>query len=461
MIPAVLVVLAWAGAERPVAAVPGPRAAVTAGAVPAVATVAFQEETRIAGRVVDASTRAPVAGAWVRLVGTGLGAVTGEAGHFVITGVAPGRYRLRAERIGYAPSAEDLEVPPAGVSGLEIALRIAPVELGAIVAAAAKREQTLAEAPVSVSVLDARELERTTPLTVRDAVEYVPAVQFVGDQINVRGSSGYSRGTGARVLFLIDGVPANASDAGNINWDIVPVAEVERVEVIKGPGSALWGSSALGGVVNVLLSDAPGRHVTRFRLLGGFYDSPPHPEWEWTGRTLGFGSFEVLHGGPVGPVSGWLRYGRARSDGYRESSFSSRTNVSGRGRLLLGRADTLRAFAAFARERYGSPLLWCLRGQCRDAHGLAYQPLRVDSTAVRDFTRSEKTFASLQWRRSLGSRFTSRARVSLLINNWTSRFGESTEGAVSDRLGGEWQVDARHGDRGGSGGVATVGTEWA
>ncbi len=412
---------------------------------------------RIEGRVVDASTRAGVPAASVRLLGTTIGVLTAEDGAFTLSGVPPGRHAVRAERIGYAPRVVEVEVGPEGVRALEVFLPSAPVETGALVVSVTKRAQTAGEVPLSVHVVEREELEARTPLTVRDAVEYAPGVQFVGDQVNLRGSSGHSRGTGARVLFLVEGVPANAADAGNIFWDMVPATEVERVEVVTGPGSALYGSSALGGLVSVILREPSEKRHARVRVLGGFYDSPPHREWEWSRKTRGFGSVDVSYGQRLGPVVGWLRYGKARSDGYRENGFFSRTNVSSRFNVLWGARDTLRVFAGFSRDRHGTALTWCVRGQCQDPQALAFQPLRVDSSARGDETTSQKWFGSVQWRRPWSAAIASRARLSLVGVDFVSEFQDSTEGAVSNRLGAEWQLDVRHGRAG----VGTVGTEWS
>jgi iron complex outermembrane receptor protein len=70
---------------------------------------------------------------------------------------------------------------------------------------------------------------------------------MVEDQISIRGSSGYSRGAGTRVLVAIDGIPFYTGDTGEIIWEAVPVNQIQRIEVIKGSASSLrfncnWGS---------------------------------------------------------------------------------------------------------------------------------------------------------------------------------------------------------------------------
>ncbi len=69
------------------------------------------------------------------------------------------------------------------------------------------------------------------------------------DQISIRGSSGYSRGTGARALMAIDGLPFYTGDTGEIVWEMIPVTELSRVEIIKGAASSsLWFSSNWGSI---------------------------------------------------------------------------------------------------------------------------------------------------------------------------------------------------------------------
>ena len=101
---------------------------------------------------------------------------------------------------------------PLGISELIRALRdksqsvrhASAVALGKIVAAATRRETTTLEAPISVTVMDEEEVMLRVPETVADAVAYVPSTQFVGEQLNIRGLSGYARGTGSRGLLLMD-----------------------------------------------------------------------------------------------------------------------------------------------------------------------------------------------------------------------------------------------------------------
>src|SRR5437762_12558765 len=77
------------------------------------------------------------------------------------------------------------------------------------------------------------------------------------------------------MLMLVHGVHPNQDDRGGINWDLIPLEDVARVEVVKGAGSALYGSAALGGVVNLITREIPSGFQARVRALGGAYANPP------------------------------------------------------------------------------------------------------------------------------------------------------------------------------------------
>jgi iron complex outermembrane receptor protein len=103
-----------------------------------------------------------------------------------------------------------------------------------------------------------------------------------------------------RVLMLIDGVPVLPGDSGESEMGSGARHSVERVEIIKGAGSALYGSSALGGVVNIITKSAGDRPLTHLRFSAGLYDKPSFTEWRWTDRLLLFDDMDVDHSRRIG-----------------------------------------------------------------------------------------------------------------------------------------------------------------
>jgi iron complex outermembrane receptor protein len=403
-------------------------------------SAAAQESGTVSGRVVGAATGAPVPAAAVRILGTVISTFTDDSGRFELRDVPAGRRRLAVERIGYGPRQLEVEVRAGAVAEVEVTLRPRAVALSGVVASVTKRELGLSNAPVSVSVMDVSEVMQRVPATAADAVAYAPSVQFVGEQVNIRGSSGYGRGTGSRVLLLVDGVPANAGDSGNLNWDVIPLTEVERVEVVKSASSALYGTSALGGVINVVTAKPPAEPITRVRLRGGFYDDPPHSEWIWSSQTLGYASAELSHGRQLGPLTLWLRGGRGIDDGYQQNGDLDRANVALR-LGLSGAADDLVLFGSWAQEKHGESLLWCMRGQCPDPRRLEFQPLRVPVDAQDDRTRSDKARSYVTHQRRWSDRVSTFERLSLSWNDWETDFGDSLIGAETLVWGGELKFD--------------------
>jgi iron complex outermembrane receptor protein len=399
-----------------------------------------QEVGSVSGRVIDADTGDPVPTASVRVLGTVLSTFADETGHFELRGIPAGLRRLSAERIGYAPRQLEIRVTGGGRTEIEVALEPRAVAIGEVVTSVTKRELSSLEAPVSVAVLEEEEIRERVPDTAADAVAYTPSVQFVGDQLNIRGSSGYSRGAGSRVLVLLDGVPANAGDSGAINWDVIPLTEVDRIEVMKGAGSALYGTSALGGVVNVVTAPPPADPITRIRLRAGFYDDPPHSEWIWADRTSGFGSVELSHGRRLGGLGVWLRGGRTKDEGYRMNGDLERTNVAFQFGSRGGR-DEWGLFGSWARERYGASLIWCMAGQCEDRNRLEFQPARVPDDALDDRTRSDKGRLHFTHRRQWSEDVSSFGRLYYQRNDWETDFGDSEIGAVANRIGAELRSD--------------------
>ena len=188
-----------------------------------------------------------------------------------------------------------------------------------MVVTANRREQSLREAPVSVSTVSSKMIADHVSVTLDDALRYVPGVNMMQDQVNIRGSSGYSRGVGSRVLILVDGLPYITGDTGEIPWETIPMFQIDRIEVVKGAGSALYGSSALGGVINVITKEIGETPEVRFRLFSGIYDKPTYAEWDWSDKTrLNTGGF-ISYSNRVGPFGYLFSISRMVDDSYREN----------------------------------------------------------------------------------------------------------------------------------------------
>ena len=288
-----------------------------------------QERGFLAGRVLDARTGEPLPGAAVTLSGTVLGTMTDLEGRFVLE-VPPGTYAVEALLVGYGPARREVEISPGDTTKVVLKLEERPLKLPPVVVTATKKAQPLREVPISTSVVGKDELRARPAQTLDQVLRYVPGVELKGGEVGIRASTGYSQGAGSRVLLLVDGAPAITGDTGGINWDAIPAGEIERIEVVKGAGSALYGSNAMAGVIQVFTRRPSRIPRTWLRMAAGCYDRPYHPEWRWSSKLRTFYSFELSHSRRLGPLGVLISGSRQRSDGYRQNGDYLRHRLMGK-----------------------------------------------------------------------------------------------------------------------------------
>ena len=328
-----------------------------AACLPSHALAAPATGAEISGRIAAAGDGTALAGATVYLERTGQGSLSGEDGRFRFA-AEPGRQLLIISFVGYRPRTVSVEVGEGESLDLgSILLEESAVELPGVVVTATRRPQPFAEAPVSMSVTGRRELTGFNSFSLSGPLRQLPGVTQVGSQVSIRGSSGYSRGTGSRVLLLFDGVPALSADQGDIKWDMIPVTEVERVELIKGAGSAMYGTGALGGVINVLTRSPSELPETRFRLVVGLHDQPAHPAWKWR-DFMYLGGVDVSHSRTTAAGGYLVSAGHKRGTGYHENGESTRYNLFAKGTRQLGRNTRWTGRASWAHDEAGVFVQW-------------------------------------------------------------------------------------------------------
>lgn len=275
------------------------------------------------GRVTSADDGAPVEGATVLLETTPLAAVTGPEGEYRFESLPPGRYRLRVVAFGYREERRHaVEVPAGGSRRVDVALEPAAVEVPGVVVTASRSRARPGESPASVSVVTERELEARNVLTPEDALRFAPGVAFNRGQIDVRGAVGVTRGLGSRVLVLVDGHRMLGGITGDADFGTLPVRDVERIEVVKGPASALYGTNALGGVVNLITSPVPREPRTEARGHLGAYDLPAGVDF--TDEALTFEGVELQHGRRIGRLGVRVYGARHTTDGFHENGRTTR-----------------------------------------------------------------------------------------------------------------------------------------
>jgi iron complex outermembrane receptor protein len=278
------------------------------------ANVLADQPGRVRGAILN-DDGGPVAGIHVRLQGTGYAAVTDEEGHFEIKNVETGSYTFLASGVGYEAKKENILVRAGEITVLNYKLNGSNNELSEVVISTTRRpafsavnkiDVPLRDMPITTSTVSFKTIEQRGVDDLGEAMKNTTGVRanntYGGFQhFTIRGFSNF--------VLLVDGVRDErhniSTSAPNTN-----LANVESIEVLKGPASVLFGHSALGGIINIVRKRPTADFKADFSAT--------------------YGSFNTrrIRAGAGGSISDKLRYradfGMSDTDGYRQSG--SNTN---------------------------------------------------------------------------------------------------------------------------------------
>ncbi len=213
-------------------------------------------DINIVGHVLDKSTREHLPYITISLKGTTVGTMTDASGHYFLKNLPEGDFVLEASSVGYETSRRPVSLKK-GVT-LEIDFEIEPsaVALDGVVVSANRSETTRQLAPTLVNVLNIKTFENTNSGNLAQGLNFQPGVRVENDcqncgfqQVRINGLDGpYTQ-------ILIDSRPIFSALSGVYGLEQIPANMIERVEVMRGGGSALFGSSAIAGTINVITKE--------------------------------------------------------------------------------------------------------------------------------------------------------------------------------------------------------------
>lgn len=189
----------------------------------------------------------------IYIEGTTIGTTTDETGHFMMIDLAAGTHVLVAKALGYKIAKKEILVTPNKSIEVNFELEHETMSLDEVVVTGTKTFQRQTEAPVIVNILDRKMIDAVQACNISDGLKFQPGLRVETDcqtcnytQLRMNGlGGGYSQ-------ILINGRPIFSPLVGLYGLEQIPANMVDRIEVVRGGGSALYGSSAIGGTVNVI-----------------------------------------------------------------------------------------------------------------------------------------------------------------------------------------------------------------
>lgn len=213
-------------------------------------------DANIGGHVVDVETGEHMPYYLVKILGTKLATLTDGSGHYMFRNLTPGDYTLEASFTGY--STKTIKVSVKRGETVEANFDVEPdaFMLDQVVVTSSKSEVTRRESPALVSVITGTIFDRVGACSLADGLNFQPGVRVENDcqncgftQVRINGLDGhYSQ-------ILMNSRPVFSALTGVYGLEQIPANMIDRVEVMRGGGSALFGSSAIGGTINIITKD--------------------------------------------------------------------------------------------------------------------------------------------------------------------------------------------------------------
>ena len=395
----------------------------------------------------------PVGGAEVLVQSTPFRVTTGADGSFQVALPDGREYTLVVLASGFRTVERNVDAASVAGEPLRISMERLLFEVPGMTVTASRRAARPGAAPMSVAVISADELERRNVTNLKEALPFAQGVTFNAGHMDIRGSSGIARGVGSRVLMLLDGHRVLGGVGSDIDFGVLPLLDIERIEIVKGPHSTLWGTNAMGGVVNVITRAPPGGQRTVVRGYYGVFDTPG--ELDFSEERLNMDGIELQHSRRIGGNDLTLSVAREGSDGFRQNGAMGRWRL--RFKTVFGpeSATPWEVFASWKRQEAEEFFTWLS----------ADRRLEVDPAALGDYKRDADLVVGLTAIPLLTSRLKLQIRPQLQHVRSQNYFHDNADFHRSTRYGTDAQLSVFSGGRhaltvGGDGAYTTVASNF-
>ncbi len=211
---------------------------------------------RITGHIIEKGTENSIPYATIQIIGQEGGTVSDENGAFELKGLAPRKYKLRVKAMGYLTQEKEVTVSADYTIDIHFEMTEESFAMDEVVVSANRNEVSRRVAPVVVNVMNTKLFETVNSTDLAKSLSYQSGLRVENNcqncgfpQVRINGLEGpYSQ-------ILINSRPVVSSLSGVYGLEQIPVNMIERVEVVRGGGSALFGANAVGGTINIITKD--------------------------------------------------------------------------------------------------------------------------------------------------------------------------------------------------------------
>lgn len=205
----------------------------------------------------------------VALDGTAIGASTDDNGSFIISNIPPGTYKVLVSFLGYATTQKKIELKAGEEAILDFTLEAAANTMDEVVVTGTLKEVNRLESPVPVEVYNPVFFKKNPTPNIYEALQNVNGVRpQLNCQVCNTGDIHINGLEGPYTMVLIDGMPIVSSLATVYGLSGIPNSLVERMEIVKGPASSLYGSEAIGGLINIITKDPDRAPLVTADIMG-------------------------------------------------------------------------------------------------------------------------------------------------------------------------------------------------
>ena len=211
----------------------------------------FSQNSIISGTVRDSETGLFLPLVNAKIIPINISAITDADGNFKFENIQNGSYKIIFTRVGYKSFELPIETHSDSARQIEINLIPSPIKLGDVRVYSTKTISPLNDIPVPAEVVTYRKIKRIDPVSVPDVLQNVPGLALGrdgiwGTQISIRGLSKSS------IVTMVDGNRLETATDVAAELSLIDVNDIDRIEIIKGGVSSLYGTGALGGIINII-----------------------------------------------------------------------------------------------------------------------------------------------------------------------------------------------------------------